>query len=51
MPNIKLIIPGFRGINVKDLDELKRLHSPPEVIMNVLGAFFSVFNKNKLNWD
>ena len=29
MPNISEIIPGFKGINMKDLDELKGLHSPP----------------------
>ena len=45
------IIPGFKGIATKDLDELKHLNNPPEVIINVLSAFFSVFNKNKLNWD
>lgn len=51
LPQILQIIPGFKGITAKDLDELKRLNNPPEVIINVLSAFFSVFNKNKLNWD
>ena len=36
---------------MKDLEELKRLNNPPEVIVTVLGAFFSVFNRNKLDWD
>jgi hypothetical protein len=30
--------------------ELKVLNKPPEVVINVLSAFFSVFNKNP-NWE
>jgi hypothetical protein len=30
--------------------ELKALNKPPEVVINVLSAFFSVFNKNP-NWE
>ena len=50
-PEILKVIPGFKGIIVKDLDELKRLHNPADIIVEVLAAFFSVFNKNKMRWD
>ena len=37
-------------MNPSDLVELKSLTKPPEVVINVLSAFFSVFSKNP-NWD
>jgi hypothetical protein len=37
-------------LNAADLVELKSLTKPPEVVVNVLSAFFSVFGKNP-NWD
>ena len=37
-------------MNAADLVELKSLNNPPDVVINVLSAFFSVFNKNP-NWD
>ena len=37
------IINGFNQITRGDLVELKSLKSPPDVVVNVLGAFFQVF--------
>lgn len=37
------IITGFNQITRADLVELKSLKAPPEVVINVLGAFFQVF--------